>query len=74
MKIPLTSVMVEDQAQALDVHTKVLGFVKETDMPAGGVFRTEPTSTGRATIATFEDGCGNLLQLFQVGEPAKEPR
>lgn len=29
-------------------------------------FRTPPTAQGPVTIATFDDTCGNLIQLFQV--------
>ena len=32
----------------------------------GVVFRTEPTKMGPATIALFEDTCGNIIQIFQV--------
>jgi predicted enzyme related to lactoylglutathione lyase len=35
MKIQLTSVMVGDQAHALEFYTEVLGFVKKTDIQAG---------------------------------------
>jgi catechol 2,3-dioxygenase-like lactoylglutathione lyase family enzyme len=35
MKITLTSVLVDDQAKALDFYTDVLGFVKKTDVPLG---------------------------------------
>lgn len=35
MKIKLTSVFVEDQAEALDFYTEVLGFVVKADRPAG---------------------------------------
>lgn len=35
MKIKLTSVIVNDQARALDFYTRVLGFIKKTDVPAG---------------------------------------
>jgi predicted enzyme related to lactoylglutathione lyase len=35
MKIKLTSVPVDDQATALDFYTRVLGFVKKNDLPAG---------------------------------------
>lgn len=33
---------------------------------AGVVFRTGPTEAGPARIAVLEDGCGNLIQLYQV--------
>lgn len=36
MKINVTSVLVDDQQKALDFYTGVLGFVKKTDVPAGG--------------------------------------
>lgn len=35
MKIPLTSVMVDDQDKALAFYTEKLGFVKKTDIPMG---------------------------------------
>jgi predicted enzyme related to lactoylglutathione lyase len=36
LKIVVTSVMVNDQEKALKFYTEVLGFVKKTDIPAGG--------------------------------------
>ena len=36
MKIVVTSVLVDDQAKALAFYTDVLGFVRKTDIPAGG--------------------------------------
>ena len=36
MKIVVTSVFVEDQEKALDFYTRVLGFEKREDIPAGG--------------------------------------
>lgn len=35
MRINLTSVFVDDQAQALDFYTTVLGFEKRADIPVG---------------------------------------
>lgn len=32
----------------------------------GVVFSMEPTDVGTATVAVFEDTCGNLIQIFQV--------
>ncbi len=127
IRLHVTSVMVDDQEKALKFYTSVLGFVKKTDVPAGGarwltvvppqgpedvellleplgfepartyqkalfdagipftsfatddiekeharlaalgvVFRTLPTSMGPATIAAFEDTCGNLIQLVEM--------
>jgi catechol 2,3-dioxygenase-like lactoylglutathione lyase family enzyme len=36
MRINVTSVLVDDQAKALAFYTDILGFVKKTDVPAGG--------------------------------------
>jgi catechol 2,3-dioxygenase-like lactoylglutathione lyase family enzyme len=36
LRINVTSVLVDDQAKALAFYTDVLGFVKKTDVPAGG--------------------------------------
>ncbi|MCG8572519.1 MAG: VOC family protein [Spirochaetes bacterium] len=35
MKITLTSVSVGDQQKALTFYTKILGFIKKTDIPVG---------------------------------------
>ncbi|MHB1224188.1 MAG: VOC family protein [Gemmatimonadaceae bacterium] len=36
-------------------------------LKARGVqFRSEPTQAGPVTIARFDDGCGNIIQLHQV--------
>lgn len=35
MRIQLASVMVADQEKALDFYTRVLGFVKKTEIPLG---------------------------------------
>ncbi|HYK90137.1 MAG TPA: hypothetical protein VE398_15285 [Acidobacteriota bacterium] len=34
--------------------------------PARVVFSMKPTKTGPATVAVFDDTCGNLIQLYQV--------
>ena len=36
LTINVTAVYVDDQAKALNFYTDVLGFVKKTDVPAGG--------------------------------------
>lgn len=33
---------------------------------AGAVFRGEPTNADGATVATVEDTCGNLVQIYEV--------
>jgi catechol 2,3-dioxygenase-like lactoylglutathione lyase family enzyme len=35
LRIDVTSILVDDQQEALDFYTKVLGFQKKTDVPAG---------------------------------------
>jgi len=127
MKIKVTSLLVKDQDKALEFYTKVLGFVKKTEIPLGehkwltvvsaeerdgvelllepmafvpaqvfqkalfdagipltafnvddiqkeyerleklGVkFSMKPTKMGPATIAVFDDTCGNNIQIVQV--------
>ena len=77
MKIHLSSVFVDDQDRALDFYTRVLGFVKKTEIPLGearwlefdrlrglGVrFTQEPVAMGPVTAAVFDDTCGNLIQI-----------
>lgn len=53
--IPLTAFNVDDIRQEYE-RLKGLG-VK---------FSIEPTNMGAATLAVFEDGCGNNIQIFQV--------
>ncbi len=36
IRVTVTSVMVDDQAKALEFYTEKLGFTKKTDEPAGG--------------------------------------
>lgn len=128
MKIRLTSVFVDDLEKALRFYTGVLGFVKKSDVSAGGYrwltvvspeepdgtqlllepnvnpaaksyqeaifgqgipaamffvddvekeyrrlqglgvkFTKGPTKTPGSTIVIFEDTCGNLVQLTQMG-------
>jgi predicted enzyme related to lactoylglutathione lyase len=34
---------------------------------AGVIFTTEPTDVGGTVLATFDDTCGNLIQIYQAG-------
>lgn len=129
MQLKFISLMVSDQAHALDFYTRVLGFEKMADIPLGeyrwltvtspdglagvelvleptafppsqvyqkalfeagipatavitsdiaadfaqlttrGVtFRGTPTRMGPITAVTFEDTCGNLINLVQTHE------
>jgi len=54
--VPLTSFASADIQQEYERLTRM-----------GVVFRTKPTAAGPATVAVFEDTCGNLIQLHQVG-------
>ena len=53
--IPLTAFAVDD------IHYEY-ERLKKLDV----VFHTEPTRIGEATIAVFDDTCGNLIQLYQT--------
>ena len=62
MKITLTSVMVDDQTKALAFYTDVLGFVKKTDVPAGGA--------RWLTVVSPEGSPDVELLLEPLGHPA----
>lgn len=53
--IPATSFGVDDIQAAYESLTKL-----------GVKFRSKPTKAGPATIAVFDDTCGNLIQLAQL--------
>jgi predicted enzyme related to lactoylglutathione lyase len=53
-KIPLTAFSVDD-IQSEHERLKKLGVV----------FVSEPRNVGSATIAVFDDTCGNLIQIYQ---------
>jgi len=64
MRIVVTSVMVGDQEKALRFYTEILGFVKKTDVPAGGA--------RWLTVVSPEQPDGPELLLEPMGfEPAK---
>ena len=53
--IPLTAYAVEDIQKEYERMKKL-----------GVVFSMKPTKTGEATVAVFDDTCGNPIQLYQV--------
>lgn len=53
--IPLTSFTVDDVPKEYDRLKKL-----------GVKFTTEPTQMGTATVAIFDDTCGNLIQIAQM--------
>ena len=64
IKIYVTSVPVEDQEKALDFYTRVLGFIKKTDIPLG--------EHKWLTVVSPEEQSGVELLLEPMGfEPAK---
>ncbi|MBM7091823.1 VOC family protein [Streptomyces sp. NPDC012461] len=63
MKIQLTSVFVDDQAEALRFYTDVLGFVKKHDVPVGEQDRW-------LTVVSPEAPDGPELLLEPLGHPA----
>jgi catechol 2,3-dioxygenase-like lactoylglutathione lyase family enzyme len=65
MRIVVTSVPVDDQAKALDFYTRVLGFVKKTDVPLG--------EARWLTVVSPEDPDGTELLLEPDSHPAMGP-
>ncbi len=63
MRIHLTSVFVDDQAEALRFYTEVLGFVKKHDVPVGEGDRW-------LTVVSPEQPGGTELLLEPSGHPA----
>lgn len=65
MKIHLSSVFVDDQAQALRFYTEVLGFLKKNDVPVG--------EDRWLTVVSPADPDGTELLLEPSGHPAVKP-
>jgi catechol 2,3-dioxygenase-like lactoylglutathione lyase family enzyme len=65
MRIYLTSVLVDDQDKALRFYTDMLGFVKKTDIPAGGA--------RWLTVVAPDAPEGPELLLEPDGHPAAGP-
>lgn len=65
MRIHLTSVLVDDQAKALEFYTETLGFVKKHDVPMGG--------DRWLTVVSPENPDGTELLLEPSGHPAAKP-
>ena len=65
MRITITSVLVDDQARALDFYTRVLGFVKKHYVPLG--------DARWLTVVSPEDPDGPELLLEPSGHPAAGP-
>jgi catechol 2,3-dioxygenase-like lactoylglutathione lyase family enzyme len=65
MRINLTSVLVDDQAKALQFYTDMLGFVKKTDIPLG--------EDRWLTVVSPQQPEGPELLLEPDGHPAAKP-
>lgn len=65
IRINITSVFVDDQAKALAFYTEKLGFIKKTDVPAGGA--------RWLTVVSPADPDGVELLLEPDGHPAAGP-
>ena len=65
MRINLTSVLVDDQSEALRFYTDVLGFVKKDDIPMG--------EHSWLTVVSPEDPYGTELVLEPSDHPAVRP-
>ena len=65
MRINVTSVLVDDQEKALRFYTDVLGFVKKTDVPAGGA--------RWLTVVSPDEPDGVELLLEPDAHPAARP-
>jgi catechol 2,3-dioxygenase-like lactoylglutathione lyase family enzyme len=65
MRINLTSILVDDQDQALRFYTEVLGFVKKTQVPLGEYSWLTVVSPDN------QDGCELLLE--PDAHPAAKP-
>ncbi|WP_395359231.1 VOC family protein [Streptomyces sp. YH02] len=66
MKIHLTSVFVDDQAEAERFYTEILGFVKKHDVPLGETDRW-------LTVVSPDEVDGTELLLEPAGHPAVKP-
>ncbi|HTU59946.1 MAG TPA: VOC family protein [Polyangiales bacterium] len=66
MKIKLTSVMVEDQARALEFYTKLLGFTKKQDFPVGEYRWITVVAAGRDDLElVLEPNANAAAKVFQ---------
>ncbi|HYU49937.1 MAG TPA: VOC family protein [Candidatus Limnocylindria bacterium] len=65
MRIVVTSVLVDDQEQALQFYTGPLGFVKKADIPMG--------EARWLTVVSPEDPDGTELLLEPDNHPAARP-
>lgn len=68
MRIYVTSVLVDDQAKALDFYTRVLGFVVKHDIPLGAHRWLTVVEPGRldSTELLLEPGAHPAVQPFKT--------
>ena len=65
MRIHLSNVFVDDQDRALDFYTRILGFVKKTEIPLG--------EARWLTVVSPDDPDGTELVLEPDTHPAVKP-
>jgi predicted enzyme related to lactoylglutathione lyase len=77
MEIKLSSVFVDEQEKALEFYTKVLGFVKKTELPAGEfkwltVVSPEGSDDIELVLEPNENPAAKTYQkaIFETGIPA----
>jgi catechol 2,3-dioxygenase-like lactoylglutathione lyase family enzyme len=76
MRIHVASVLVDDQAKALDFYTRILGFVKKTDIPVGAarfltVVSPEQPDGTELLLEPNDNPIGSTFQkgLYESGLP-----
>ncbi len=76
MKVIVTSVMVNDQAQALKFYTEILGFIEKTNIPMGQYSWLTVVSPEGGDVevllepTSFEPAKVFKQKLFEAGIPA----
>jgi catechol 2,3-dioxygenase-like lactoylglutathione lyase family enzyme len=69
----LQKALYRDGIPATSFESTDIGREHERLAALGVVFRTPPTPAGPVTVAVFDDTCGNLIQLHQVGDAPAGP-
>jgi catechol 2,3-dioxygenase-like lactoylglutathione lyase family enzyme len=65
--MPFRKALYNDGIPAAQFTSSDIGAEHRRLTERGVVFRQPPTPQGPVTVAVFDDGCGNLIQLVQGG-------
>jgi catechol 2,3-dioxygenase-like lactoylglutathione lyase family enzyme len=65
--MPFRMALYNDGIPAAQFTSSDIGAEHRRLTERGVVFRQPPTPQGPVTVAVFDDGCGNLIQLVQGG-------